>query len=700
MPPIFGTDDATALRTLASCAAPGDLLRCDAGLADAGRTLGFRAGPPPEELVPLRAALALGISLGQLSEHVKNLWVFVELMQATAEFVGAAPWTHRSSDDPIAVTVTGPLAGRFEGSIMGGGGDEFGIALYTEPGTIARIVALVDGGRMRDAAHFDSIVVTIEDAPPLATEAVRAAFGVTAVPVPARVRKGKGAAVREEEALVLAAALRAAAALSPGLREATASVEVDGVCVGAHLAAPAPEAGDATAPRVSFTPVVARNAPCPCGSGRKYKKCHLPLEEATSDPLGHERDGRLVGVLGAHAEQRLGDRWTAAVAAGWPQAFRDDRNRIQLFVPWSVYECHVDGRTVLESYLAERGAALQPADRAWLEAQRRAWLSIWEVEELEPGTSVAVRDLLTGEARGVTERSGTRGLALREAILARVVDGDGVSIFCGCHPNPLPPREADRVVRAVRRRLRARGAVTGGQLKAPGASQVLIEKWEAAVKALGRRPPPRLANTDGEPLLLTTDHFEFAPAARAEIELRLAALEGVEGPERDGDTTRFTVLRPGNAMHRSWENTVVGTIRLTAGTLAIETNSVRRADRVRESVERTCGDLVSRRGRTHVDPSAVLRKGGAPAERPPLTEDVARATRAWKEQHYADWVDERIPALGGLTPREAVRTASGRRKVEVLLKEIEHGESRLPEGERFDVRWLRRELAVVERQRP
>ena len=25
---------------------------------------------------------------------------------------------------------------------------------------------------------------------------------------------------------------------------------------------------------------VGRNDPCPCGSGKKYKQCHLPIEEA------------------------------------------------------------------------------------------------------------------------------------------------------------------------------------------------------------------------------------------------------------------------------------------------------------------------------------------------------------------------------------------------------------------------------------
>ena len=39
-----------------------------------------------------------------------------------------------------------------------------------------------------------------------------------------------------------------------------------------------------TAPIVRAGPRVGRNDPCPCGSGKKYKKCHLPLEEGAGAP--------------------------------------------------------------------------------------------------------------------------------------------------------------------------------------------------------------------------------------------------------------------------------------------------------------------------------------------------------------------------------------------------------------------------------
>jgi len=54
-----------------------------------------------------------------------------------------------------------------------------------------------------------------------------------------------------------------------------------------HGEAPASRTGDGAAQQGTVTragPRVGRNDPCPCGSGKKYKKCHLPLEEGAPRP--------------------------------------------------------------------------------------------------------------------------------------------------------------------------------------------------------------------------------------------------------------------------------------------------------------------------------------------------------------------------------------------------------------------------------
>ena len=78
----------------------------------------------------------------------------------------------------------------------------------------------------------------------------------------------------------------------------------------------------------------------------------------------------------------------------------------------------------------------------------------------------------------------------------------------------------------------------------------------------------------------------------------------------------------------------------------------------------------------------------------PDSPEAAQLVLDFKRRHYADWLDTAIPALGGQTPREAMRTAKGREAVDVLLKDMENLEQRVPAGSAFDFSALRRELGL------
>src|SRR5438093_5727942 len=176
--------------------------------------------------------------------------------------------------------------------------------------------------------------------------------------------------------------------------------------------------------------------------------------------------------------------------------FREPENSLQLFCPWAVYGFHVEGRPIVAWYLAERGRHLSAAARDWLAAQQRAWLSVWEVLAVEPGTGITVRDLLSGEERQVREVSGSRMLAPRDAVLARVVDHADEAVFCGTHPRPLSPSAAATVVRRVRATLRTKGPVPTERLRDETIGRALIARWEAAVadRDRERATPPQLCN--------------------------------------------------------------------------------------------------------------------------------------------------------------------------------------------------------------
>jgi hypothetical protein len=450
-----------------------------------------------------------------------------------------------------------------------------------------------------------------------------------------------------------------------------------------------------------------RNEPCPCGSGRKYKHCHLTIDQVQTSAHSpvqhlHDLDGRLAHDLTVFAKRRFGEAWRR-----FEKDFAHAEAAAQLSRAWSVYHYRIHGRAVLDHYLDEKGKRLSGPERPWLLAQGAAWLSVWEVLAVVSGKAVTLRDLFSGEERRVTESGGSRTLVSRDAILARVVDHEGVSVLCGTHPRPLPPREAAEVVRLARAGLRWKGEVPPEKLRDDAAGRVLIRFWEEAVDSLERRPafPKDLRNTDGDPFLLTTDHFDLARGMKSEVEAALAALPDVEPPEPGENPAAYVFKKAGNPQHRYWDNTVVGHAWISGTRLRAETNSIRRADALRAQIESACGDRIRHLLREHMDPlsekarSAFTEKTSRGKEAPVAESglppaEAARLVREVMTRHYTEWLDEPIPALKGKTPRQAVRTAKGRAAVDLLLKEIENREQRRPDGAAFDVSWLRGELRL------
>jgi hypothetical protein len=452
---------------------------------------------------------------------------------------------------------------------------------------------------------------------------------------------------------------------------------------------------DADSPELPFVSEGSRpgrNDPCHCGSGKKYKKCHLgddrsrEQRESTLAEL-HRMDRALVLEMCQFALQRFEDEWSSH-----RKVFADPMESGPLAAPCSVHQFEVRGRAVRDWFLEERSADLTPLEREWLSAQEETWLSIWEVVDVRVGENLTLEDRLTGEVRLVQEKFGSTTLVKRDTILGRVTAFQGWALLCGVHPRPLPPANAAEVVRRVRARLRRKQAVPAGRLQDEKVGVYLIRRWEEAVAEFDRRRavPPDLRNTDGDPLLLTVDHFELDSADRRDVEARLSTLPDVEPSEVDGDESVRVFMRPGDDVT---ESTLIGVARLSHERMRIESNSTKRADRLRKRIEDVCGDLIRHSARDHVNPLHPTSRAAGKAERAQGPE-FRQLELGFKEQHYADWPDHPLPALEGRTPRAAVRTKKGRDEVDLLLKEMEHLEERAPEGSRFAFSTLRRELGL------
>jgi hypothetical protein len=93
------------------------------------------------------------------------------------------------------------------------------------------------------------------------------------------------------------------------------------------------------------------------------------------------------------------------------------------------------------------------------------------------------------------------------------------------------------------------------------------------------------------------------------------------------------------------------------------------------------------------------RLAGTPTRAVEMPPEALDAVREFRQRHMRSWLDDKIPALGGLTPREAARIPKARHALELLIKDIERAEARLPAPERIDVLHLRTELGMSRNDR-
>lgn len=186
---------------------------------------------------------------------------------------------------------------------------------------------------------------------------------------------------------------------------------------------------------------VGRNEPCWCGSGRKYKKCHLGNEQLSL--------AERVRWLYAKAHQQvLGGEWGELLMLAGYERIRYVEDEIDDLVaaaktdPLAIDTVLFEGGAFAE-FLELRGELLPEDERKLAEQWLGVPRSVFEVEQARPGHSVTVRDVRTGEVLEVTERG--RALERGQLICSRVLPtGEGFAFFGGI--DPVEPDERDELL--------------------------------------------------------------------------------------------------------------------------------------------------------------------------------------------------------------------------------------------------------------
>lgn len=184
-------------------------------------------------------------------------------------------------------------------------------------------------------------------------------------------------------------------------------------------------------------PGIGRNDPCWCGSGRKYKKCHLhgraPLEER--------------GLwLSCKAIMFVTDwPWRAAVieaAQLWGQYEDGDDAWFDRVTDPLISDAILFEGGAFAEFLAMRGDLLPDDERLLAEQWLLTDRSVYTVEEVRAGVGLILRDARTGESCQVRDELTTRTARVGELVCTRLVPaGDTMRIFASIEQVALGQRD-------------------------------------------------------------------------------------------------------------------------------------------------------------------------------------------------------------------------------------------------------------------
>lgn len=469
-----------------------------------------------------------------------------------------------------------------------------------------------------------------------------------------------------------------------------------------------------------------RNDPCWCGSGKKYKNCHMREDERAESRKLVTRN--LIERLNEYALQRefRADFESAfEFYFGRKMQVEDDAEgamELERALDYFVYDYRLpDGQRIVERFLAEHGQRLTPDERALVEDWRHSRQTAFEVIAVERGVGARLSDLVSGEEFDVVEQRGTQDLSRWEIVVSRLLHVRDHYELAGASGMRLPSGHRDWLRGYLEEQwdhYRINHPESDYEEFLHASGQLLNRFIEDEILPAASRPPT-VVTAEGDLSEFGTATFDVVDYPAALAGLRAAEEFSGDGEEDESGTLSFSWREIGASVeflrahgpefeHKQAIGAERGGVRslgnlsLTHETLTLEATSRRRLEAGKALLAARLGRAIRHRADDIKSMDEMLAQRAAEPQEEAAEEEMPAEVEAMQAemagQYHRQWLDQAVPALDGQTPRDAVKTFGGRVRVMRLLKEFEAAEDRATQAGHFsmDVGELKRELGITD----
>ena len=470
---------------------------------------------------------------------------------------------------------------------------------------------------------------------------------------------------------------------------------------------------------------IGRNEPCPCGSGKKYKKCcglkvsepmpSLELEEKTGTVWDeYMMLSKVVIVYGQGQRQFAQDkkelnkrynelerRFRPGEAGGILDSF---------FMTMFHFDIAYgkEQKTIIEWFLEEDVArGLNTPGLEFLKHLRDSYCAMYEVLE-KKGDVLTLADIMTGRQYAVT------CLGQRHEDEAR--PGEIWYVRLAGPPQQAVTLTTPYVFEAAAKK--SFQEIMNGQKRTfkkmtdtkdmpeeeiyRQACKTAVGFWAAYMTAPWQREvslPPVAANTDHQRLIFCRLMMTVRDVSSVK-----RALDGFQEAVFDEHPGHWIWQKRRQTKRMLGENIILADISVENGKLAAMTNSMQRALRLKRKLLTLCGEALVYEKIEAITPEAMPEPTAAQMEqfekeqKAILSDPLVRqsAEKRICDYYFKSWVRQKIPMLGLKTPLAASKTPQGREDLKELFARMEGLSAAVP-GEaiaKMDFQQLKKKLGI------
>lgn len=491
-----------------------------------------------------------------------------------------------------------------------------------------------------------------------------------------------------------------------------------------------------------------RNDPCICGSGVKYKNCCLGKTDA-SRAAGYlniaadlqwqkirQTEGELMQNMRDYfADKMSEERLAIAELLFFANAEFPDQVIDAFFATvydvWFYFDMpplidigtgtdNMNAKPLAMQYLMSHKKYLSDFQIKFLETACAAYYSYYRVVAIEVGKSITLYDLMLDEEVTIKENKGTYQLEEGGIVLGKIIKIDDQAVSLAIYPYMLLASYGTRIIQMKHYFLeyKDRKKVTPKLLIQEDSMHILRMEYFEMVRSL--IAPPILKNSDGDYIEFHELKFEIdmIPEELFDTLFHLTLEEDIEKDgfikqmqrDKKGKIIKFELPWNKFIKNKAKAKNTLGSVVVMANIIVekddsksnysfmqIDTNSKKRAKKVEKDLYKLLGERIKSFSVNVISMDELSQKPRSEEDDGFIDSDeMNEIIQQMAKRHWDDWLDEELPALNNMTPKEAVHDKKGLELLEELLLFFETKSNNEGGNTLFnpDVKQLRKRLGL------